>query len=60
MRLRIGSLFSGYGGLDLAAADIGISRADQLKAVGNGVCTQQAYAAGTQLLDMTINQKDTP
>lgn len=30
----------------------GISRADQLKAIGNGVCPQQAAAAITQLLEM--------
>lgn len=30
----------------------GISRADQLKAIGNGVCPQQAAAALTQLLEM--------
>ena len=30
----------------------GISRADQLKAIGNGVCTQQAAAALTTLLEM--------
>ena len=30
----------------------GISRADQLKAIGNGVCPQQAAAALTKLLEM--------
>lgn len=34
---------------------IGISRAEQLKAVGNGVCPQQAYAAGRELLAMTTD-----
>lgn len=34
--------------------DIGISRSDQLKAIGNGVCPQQAYAAGIQLLAMEV------
>jgi DNA (cytosine-5)-methyltransferase 1 len=29
---------------------IGISRAHQLKAIGNGVCPQQAYAAYSALL----------
>ena len=33
---------------------IGISRAEQLKAIGNGVCPQQAYAAGVQLLAMEV------
>lgn len=33
---------------------IGISRADQLKAIGNGVCPQQAVAAINSLLDMEI------
>lgn len=36
---------------------IGISRADQLKAIGNGVCPQQAVAAlnamATSSLEMT-------
>ncbi len=36
--MKIGSLCTGYGGLDL-------SRAQQLKMLGNGVVPQQAYYA---------------
>lgn len=36
----------------VTSPDIGISRADQLKAIGNGVCPQQAAAAIRQLLAM--------
>jgi DNA (cytosine-5)-methyltransferase 1 len=46
--MRIGSLFSGYGGLDL------ISRNDQLKALGNGVVPQQAALALRALLGQTV------
>lgn len=31
----------------------GVSRAEQLKAIGNGVCPQQGAAALTELLTMT-------
>lgn len=33
-----------------------ISRAEQLKAIGNGVCPQQAYAA----LELLIPERNTP
>jgi len=38
----------------VTAPEIGISRADQLKAIGNGVCPQQAAAAIRQLLAMDV------
>ena len=37
---------------------IGISRAEQLKAVGNGVCPQQCYAAVRILLEMENRNED--
>ena len=58
---RIGSLFSGYAGLDLAAEsglpagwvtdpDIGLTHVDQLRVLGNGVVPQQAEYATRTLL----------
>lgn len=48
--LRLGSLYTGYGGLDLAVAAVldvvpGLTRNQQLKALGNGVVWQQGAAA---------------
>ncbi|MGH8570993.1 MAG: hypothetical protein ACREX8_00250 [Gammaproteobacteria bacterium] len=62
---RVGSLFTGYGGLDLSPRFVewmmglppghvtgvaGISRNDQLRLLGNGVVPQQAEAAVAHLL----------
>jgi DNA (cytosine-5)-methyltransferase 1 len=44
--MKIGSLFSGYGGLVP-----NLNRNAQLKALGNGVVPQQAHAALTQMLN---------
>lgn len=57
-KLKIGSLFSGYGGLDLGVmevpkgwiTDCGLSRNEELKACGNGVVPQQAVLALRYLL----------
>ncbi len=46
--MRIGSLFSGAGWLDLAAEEV--SRNDALKIAGNGVVTPQAAAALRQMI----------
>lgn len=44
------SLCSGYGGLDMAAAEVpGITRADALRILGNGVIPPQGAAAGREL-----------
>lgn len=48
MTYTIGSLFSGYGGLPaghVTSQDIGLSRVQQLRALGNGVVPQQAAHA---------------
>jgi len=59
--MKIGSLCTGYGGLDMAVeavfdaktvwlSEIDISRSQQLKMLGNGVVPQQAEYAIQQLL----------
>lgn len=47
----IGSLFTGYGGLDHVTEPwIGLSRVEQLTLLGNGVVPQQAAEALRRLL----------
>ena len=56
-RLRIGSLFTGYGGLTMGVpagwvTDVpGLTRNDHLTLLGNGVVPQQAEHAVRLLLD---------
>lgn len=64
--MKLGSLFTGYGGLDAAAQaagpsaetvwvtdpEIGLTRKQQLKMLGGGVVTQQGAAALRYLLDL--------
>jgi DNA (cytosine-5)-methyltransferase 1 len=56
MTLRMGELFAGYGGWMQGLDDgwvtgvPGISRNDQLKALGNGVVPQQAAEAARRLI----------
>jgi DNA (cytosine-5)-methyltransferase 1 len=66
--MRIGSLCSGYGGLAapfaewmmflpegwVTSPEIGLTRPEQLKAIGNGVVPPQAFAAFRHLLSLQV------